>query len=211
MVAKKNIVWFEEVHKDDVGLVGGKGSNLGEMTNAQLPIPYGFVLTSHAYFEFIDHNGLAPKIKKFLTSVNVDNPHELQQASKEVQSLILDADVPKSLTNPVFEYYKNLTMKEEEYMSKTSSVTSKFSKTLKHVYRPVPVAVRSSATAEDLPGASFTGQQETYLNVLGETELLKKIQGVGHHFLLNVQYTTDIIRVRDFGWIGSCCSAYGSV
>ncbi len=176
MVAKKNIVWFEEVHKDDVGLVGGKGANLGEMTNAQLPIPYGFVLTSHAYFEFIDHNGLAPKIKKFLTSVNVDNPHELQQASKEVQSLILDADVPKSLTNPVLEYYKNLTMKEEEYMSKTSSVTSKFSKTLKHVYRPVPVAVRSSATAEDLPGASFAGQQETYLNVLGETELLKKIQ-----------------------------------
>ncbi len=176
MAVKKNIVWFEEVGKDDVGLVGGKGANLGEMTNAQLPIPYGFVLTSHAYFEFIDHNSLAPKIKKFLTSVNVDNPHELQQASKEVQSLVLDADVPKSITNPVLEYYKNLTQKEEEYISKTSSVTSKFSKTLKHVYRPVSVAVRSSATAEDLPGASFAGQQETYLNVLGETELLKKIQ-----------------------------------
>ena len=101
MAVKKNIVWFEEVHKDDVGLVGGKGANLGEMTNAHLPIPYGFVLTSHAYFELINHNALAPKIKKFLTSVNVDNPHELQQASKEVQSLILDADVPKSITNSV--------------------------------------------------------------------------------------------------------------
>jgi len=176
MAVKKNIVWFEEVHKDDVGLVGGKGANLGEMTNAQLPIPYGFVLTSHAYFEFIAHNELAPKIKNFLTSVNTDNPHELQQASKEIQSLILNADVPKSISKAVLEYYKNLAMKEEEYISKTSSVVSKFSKTLKHVYRPVPVAVRSSATAEDLPGASFAGQQETYLNVLGETELLKKIQ-----------------------------------
>jgi len=176
MAVKKNIVWFEEVGKEDVGLVGGKGANLGEMTNAQLPIPYGFVLTSHAYFAFIDHNGLAPKIKKFLTSVNVDNPHELQQVSKEVQSLILSADFPKSLAKSVIEYYKNLTVKEDEYISKTSSVASKFSKTLKHVYRPVPVAVRSSATAEDLPGASFAGQQETYLNVLGETALLKKIQ-----------------------------------
>ena len=176
MAVNKNIVWFEEVHKDDVGLVGGKGANLGEMTNAHLPIPYGFVLTSHAYFEFINHNDLAPKIKKFLTSVNVDNPHELQQASKEVQSLILDADVPKSITNSVLEYYKNITIKEEEYLSKTASIASKFSKTLKQVYRPALVAVRSSATAEDLPGASFAGQQETYLNVLGETALLIKIQ-----------------------------------
>ena len=65
-MVKKNIVWFEEVGKEDVGLVGGKGANLGEMTNARLPIPYGFVLTSHAYFEFIEHNALAPMIKKFL-------------------------------------------------------------------------------------------------------------------------------------------------
>lgn len=176
MAVKKNIVWFEEVGKDDVGLVGGKGANLGEMTNARLPIPYGFVLTSHAYFEFIEHNKLAPKIKQFLAPVNTDHPHELQQASKEIQSLILDADVPKSITNQVLEYYKKLTQKEEEYISRTSSVASQISKTLKHVYRPVSVAVRSSATAEDLPGASFAGQQETYLNVLGETALLKKIQ-----------------------------------
>lgn len=175
-MVKKNIVWFEEVHKDDVGLVGGKGANLGEMTNARLPIPYGFVLTSHAYFEFIEHNSLAPKIKKFLSSVNVNNPHELQQASNEIQKIILSADVPSSISKSLIEHYKDLALKEEEYFSKSSSVASKFTKTLQHVYRPVPVAVRSSATAEDLPGASFAGQQETYLNVLGETELVKKVQ-----------------------------------
>lgn len=175
-MTRKNIVWFEEVGKEDVGLVGGKGANLGEMSNARLPIPYGFVLTSNAYFEFIAHNGLAPKIKKFLASVNTDNPHELQQASKEIQKIILEADVPASISKSVVEYYKNLTTKEEEYFSKSSSVASKFTKALKHVYRPVAVAVRSSATAEDLPGASFAGQQETYLNVLGESDLLKKVQ-----------------------------------
>lgn len=175
-MVKKNIVWFEEVGKEDVGLVGGKGANLGEMTNARLPIPYGFVLTSHAYFEFIEHNALAPMIKKFLDSVNTDNPHELQQVSKEIQKMILDADVPSSISKQVVEYYKNLTLKEEEYYTNSSSVASKFTKALKHAYRPVAVAVRSSATAEDLPGASFAGQQETYLNVFGETELLKKVQ-----------------------------------
>lgn len=176
MAIKKNIVWFEEVNKDDVGLVGGKGANLGEMTNARLPIPYGFVLTSHAYFEFIEHNKLAPKIKQFLAPVNTDHPHELQQASKEIQKIILEAEVPKSISNSVLEYYKNLTLKEHEYFSKGSSVVAKASHALRNVYRPVSVAVRSSATAEDLPGASFAGQQETYLNVLGETALLKKVQ-----------------------------------
>lgn len=176
MSAGKRIVWFEEVHKDDVGLVGGKGANLGEMTNAHLPIPYGFVLTSHAYFEFIRHNNLQPKIKQYLQSLNPDNPHELQQASEQVKKIILDAEIPKAIVHDVFEYYEELAAKEEEYYRKSMSVGGKIVQSVKHAYKPAIVAVRSSATAEDLPNASFAGQQETFLNVVGETQLLKKIQ-----------------------------------
>ena len=76
---KKNIVWFEEVGKGDVGLVGGKGANLGEMTRASLPIPYGFVVTSNAYFHFVKTNNLEKKIHYYLSSLNYENSSELSQ------------------------------------------------------------------------------------------------------------------------------------
>lgn len=81
MIIKKDIVWFEEVNKDDVSLVGGKGANLGEMTNARLPIPYGFVITAKAYFDFIEENGLEKRIKSFTEKLNYENQSELHQAS----------------------------------------------------------------------------------------------------------------------------------
>ncbi|QQG43873.1 MAG: phosphoenolpyruvate synthase [Candidatus Roizmanbacteria bacterium] len=175
-ISKKNIVWFEEVSKHDVGLVGGKGANLGEMTNARLPIPYGFIITSNSYFLFIKHSNLQPKIKEFLRLVNHDNPHELQQASLHVRELILKAETPKVIANEIVEYYEELTIKEEKYFKKELSILKKGAHKIKHAYRPPLVAVRSSATAEDLPNASFAGQQETYLNVQGENHLLHKVK-----------------------------------
>lgn len=172
----KYIVWFEEVHKDDIGLVGGKGANLGEMTNARLPIPYGFVVTSHTYFKFIRESKLDGKIKQLLSLVNVDNPHELQQAADHIQDLIMKADMPEDTAKTIVEYYEELPMKEEKYFSKEMSLVHESKHKIKSTYKDVLVAVRSSATAEDLPGASFAGQQETYLNVKGESHLLHKVK-----------------------------------
>lgn len=155
-MVKKNIVWFEEVDKDDVGLVGGKGANLGEMTQAHFPIPYGFIITSHAYFYFIEKAGIDRNIKKILSVLNYDNSHELQQTSAHIKDLIMDADMPKDLAKQIVDHYSALSSKS--------------------LYKQPLVAVRSSATAEDLPTASFAGQQETYLNIKGENVLLLKVK-----------------------------------
>ncbi len=176
MTSKKIIVWFEEVNKNDVSLVGGKGANLGEMVNASLPIPYGFILTSHAYFDFIKKNALEKKIKDTLTNVNYDNPPELQQASHYIKELINQADIPQEIIENVIKYYESLSLKEEQYRKKKLTKIAILSHKLYHLYKQPLVAVRSSATAEDLPSASFAGQQETYLNVRGENSLLFHIK-----------------------------------
>lgn len=172
----KHIVWFEDVGKEDVGLVGGKGANLGEMTRANLPIPYGFVVTSNAYFAFIKHSNLEPKIRELLSIVNYNNPTEIEQAAEHVRELIMRAETPPQLTNVIIDYYEMLNEKEEQYIQKKTSVLHHAMHRIKNVYTQPLVAVRSSATAEDLPDASFAGQQDTYLNVKGEAHLLHKIK-----------------------------------
>ncbi len=176
MTKRKSIVWFEEVGKENVGLVGGKGANLGEMTNADLPIPYGFIVTSHAYFEFIKGANLSDKIKQILSIVNYDNPTEIEQASDHIGDLIMKAEMPKQLANEIIEHYEELNQKEKEYLEKKSSVIDSTLAKIKGLYEEPPVAVRSSATAEDLPDASFAGQQETFLNVKGDASLLHKVK-----------------------------------
>ncbi len=172
----KHIVWFEDVGKEDVGLVGGKGANLGEMTRANLPIPYGFVVTSNAYFAFIKHSNLEPKIRELLSIVNYNNPTEIEQAAEHIRELIMRADTPPALTNVIIDYYEMLNEKEEQYIEKKTSVLHHAIHRIKSVYSQPLVAVRSSATAEDLPDASFAGQQDTYLNIKGEAHLLHKIK-----------------------------------
>jgi pyruvate, water dikinase len=176
MATKRQIVWFEEVQKDDVGLVGGKGANLGEMTNAHLPIPYGFVVTSQAYFEFIKRAGIQPKIRDLLSIVNYDNPSELKQASEHIQKLIIDSPIPAYLRRAIIQYYNHLNLKEDQYLKKHQGFLGKTMRILRNAYASPLVAVRSSATAEDLPSASFAGQQDSYLNVMGEVHLLKNIK-----------------------------------
>src|SRR3989344_4538041 len=104
----KHIVWFEDVGKEDVGLVGGKGANLGEMTRANLPIPYGFVVTANAYFAFIKHSNLEPKIRELLSIVNYNNPTEIEQAAEHIRELIMRAETPQALTNVIIDYYEML-------------------------------------------------------------------------------------------------------
>jgi pyruvate,water dikinase len=147
---QKAVVWFNEVTKQDIPLVGGKGANLGEMTNAGIPVPQGFIVTAAAYFDFIEKSGIESKIKSLLDPVDVHNSRQLQETAIKVQKVIEDAEMPPDTAREI----------EQAYV--------KMGKGL--------VAVRSSATAEDLPEASFAGQQATFLNVQGEKEVVKAVQ-----------------------------------
>lgn len=151
MSAPKFVLWFHEIDKEDVAKVGGKGANLGEMTQAGFPVPGGFVVTSAAYKHMIEENALEPKIKKLLEGLDVENPTALNRASSSVQKLIENSPFPPAIEKAVFAAYDKLG--NDSW-----------------------VAVRSSATAEDLPQASFAGQQETYLNVRGDASLLVHIR-----------------------------------
>lgn len=147
----KAILWFDEISKKDINKVGGKGANLGELTKAGLPVPYGFCVTAEAYFYFIEKAGLKTEIKKILKDLDVSNTKALNSAAQKVKSLIGKAKMPKEIQDEITKAYKKL----------------KFSL----------VAVRSSATAEDLPDASFAGQQATFLNIYGDKEVVKAVQG----------------------------------
>ncbi|HUD43981.1 MAG TPA: phosphoenolpyruvate synthase [Patescibacteria group bacterium] len=154
-MAKSDLVyWFSEIGKDDVGLVGGKGANLGEMTQAGFPVPNGYIVSARAYFNFIHENNLATKIKHLLSTANFDHPDSLHQVSQHIKKLIIESDMNDKLI--------------KEILSSYSKLSGLFGEAL--------VAVRSSATAEDLPTASFAGQQETYLNVKGDATLIRKIK-----------------------------------
>lgn len=150
----KLLVWFKDVGKEDVGLVGGKGANLGEMTRAGFPVPPGFIVTAKAYYEFIRENDFDTKIKHLLGACNFDDNTSLKRTSEDIKNLIKSGKMSQRLIEEIFDAYISL------------------SGPLKNAL----VAVRSSATAEDLPGASFAGQQETFLNVQGEANLLLRIK-----------------------------------
>jgi pyruvate,water dikinase len=148
----RSILWFKEINKNDLLLVGGKGANLGEMFNNNIPVPNGFVVTATAYFDFINKTSIAHKIKTELTGLNVNNSKDLFEASKRIQHAFLTSEIPDYLKKEIRDYYHNLS---GEYDKK--------------------VAVRSSATAEDLPDASFAGQQETYLNIVGYKNVIQNV------------------------------------
>lgn len=145
-----HILWFNQIDKEDVSLVGGKGANLGEITKAGFNVPDGFIITSHAYYDFIRENNLSIKIRHLLSSANFDDSKSLEQVSKHIKNVINKGNLSKDLVNEILQAYKKLG-------------------------EPL-VAVRSSATAEDLANASFAGQQETFLNVKGDAVLIEKIK-----------------------------------
>jgi len=152
-LSKAFFVEFSEVSKGNVAEVGGKGANLGELTNAGLPVPQGFIITSAAYFLFVERTGLKEKIRKLLDGLDTENSKDLQSRAKNVQAEIIKAKMPEEIAAGIIENYKKLANNKKIY-----------------------VAVRSSATAEDLPDASFAGQQATFLNVSGEEEAVKAVK-----------------------------------
>jgi pyruvate,water dikinase len=157
MTKKDLVLWFGDLRKTDIPLVGGKNANLGEMISAGLPVPPGFAVTAYAYEKFIETTHIAEKIYEIINKTVTDknDPKQYDTASKKIRALIEKTSMPEEIVNSVKSAYKKLNKKLN----------------LKDVF----VAVRSSATAEDLPDASFAGQQETFLNVKGTDELLEKV------------------------------------
>lgn len=153
---KSCLLWFKDIRFEDVNIVGGKGANLGEMYSLGIPVPNGFVVTADTYFDFIEKNKLKPQIKNILSITNVDHPDELQSASKKIRSLIKKAPFTHDISIQIMTAYKKL---------------GSFGGLV-----DMPVAVRSSATAEDSLDASFAGQQDTYLNVIGESNVLHRVR-----------------------------------
>ncbi len=153
----EKVLWFNEIGANDKSKVGGKSANLGELQNeVDVPVLPGFATTADAYDRFIHETGLKNKIEEILSDLDNDDVKDLQMRGEQIRSLITEADMPRDLKNRFAEAYEEL----EENLG---------------VENP-EVAVRSSATAEDLPGASFAGQQETYLNVSGKQDLVKRIK-----------------------------------
>ncbi|MBN1244491.1 phosphoenolpyruvate synthase, partial [Candidatus Bathyarchaeota archaeon] len=139
-----HVLWFENLRNTDVPIVGGKNASLGEMINAGMPVPPGFAVTAYAYEKFIKQTGIAKKIYQIITETVTDpnDPKQYDAASKKIRALIEKTPMPPKIATSIKAAYKEL--------NRRFNLNDAF------------VAVRSSATAEDLPDASFAGQQETY-------------------------------------------------
>ena len=159
MTAKKHILKFEEVGIKDVGIVGGKNASLGEMIRTLqskgVPVPSGFIVTAPAYFYFLKKTGLDILIKETLHGLNTKNLKQLHERGSTIRYAIMHTDFPKELATEIVRGYREL---EKRYGKNAD------------------VAVRSSATAEDLPGASFAGEQESYLGIRGPEEVLAAVR-----------------------------------
>ncbi|KPK47380.1 MAG: phosphoenolpyruvate synthase, partial [Dehalococcoidia bacterium SM23_28_2] len=147
---ERAVLWFTEIGRGDTPLAGGKGANLGEMTQAQIPVPPGFIVSAQTYSRFIEQAGLRPTIQKLLSPLDYDDSARLQKVSEEIKSIIRSTPVPQDIAAEIKDAYRQL--------------------------GGGPVAVRSSATAEDLSEASFAGQQATFLNVVGEDEVVEAVR-----------------------------------
>ncbi len=150
------VEFFEDLKKEDVDIAGGKGANLGELTQSGIPVPPGFVITSATYQKFLDETGITQEIMDILDALDVNNNKELQESARKIKKIINDTEIPDEISSLIIEAYNALCHR----IGKENAF----------------VAVRSSATAEDLPEASFAGQQDTYLNVKGPEDLIKYVR-----------------------------------
>jgi pyruvate,water dikinase len=153
--------WLEEMTIHDIPQVGGKNASLGEMIrelgNQGVNVPGGFCTTAAAYRHYIAVNGLKSKLQAILSDLDVNDVDNLRERGKQARDLILKNPIPKDLENLIIDKYQQMCVRFGQGGKEVPSID---------------VAVRSSATAEDLPNASFAGQQETYLNVHGVESLI---------------------------------------
>ena len=150
------VVKFEDLNKSDIGIAGGKGANLGELTQAGIPVPPGFVVTAETYEKFMEDAGINDKVMDILDKIDINDTKALQAASEEIKAIINNASIPDDMILFITEAYNQLCQRVGE--------------------DDTDVAIRSSATAEDLPEASFAGQQDTFLHVSGNDEVIEYIR-----------------------------------
>ncbi|MBI4152875.1 phosphoenolpyruvate synthase [Candidatus Woesearchaeota archaeon] len=155
----KYVVWFKDLEKDSLPVAGGKGTNLGIMYKLGFPVPNGFCVTAQAYQEYLDRTGLKERMKELLTGLDKEDTDHLQQIAAQIQELIVSVPIPEDLAEEIRDNYELLGADQH----KASEIVQA---------KDVFVAVRSSATAEDLPEASFAGQQATYLNIRGKQNVV---------------------------------------
>lgn len=150
------VAFFEDLNKEDVAIAGGKGANLGELTQAGIPVPPGFVVTSETYDKFMRETGIYAEVMSYLDSLDVNDNKKLQEAAKNIKKTIIETEIPEDIKTFIIEAYNALCQR--------IGIEDAF------------VAIRSSATAEDLPEASFAGQQDTFLNIKGPQDVIDYVQ-----------------------------------
>jgi pyruvate,water dikinase len=155
-LTRKYIKWFDEISKKDIPLVGGKGANLGELTIHDVHVPPGYCVTAQAYSDFIDFAGLKDEIRHIISTIDFEDSDDLTGKCQKIRDMILSAAVPQDIEAEISSAY-------EELCTRTG-------------VNDLKVAVRSSATAEDLPDASFAGQQDTYLHIRTNVEVLSHVK-----------------------------------
>lgn len=153
----KYTIFFNDALPEDYPLLGGKGASLASMITANLPVPYGFCVSTHAYVAFIHSGSIKDLIIEKVNAIDCTDVAKLDTASEEIRNLILEKPLPQDIEDSIKKAYRE--------MCAIAGMTNE-----------LPVAVRSSATAEDLPDASFAGQQDTYLWVVGENEVLENVR-----------------------------------
>jgi len=164
------IKWFSELDKDSGNVAGGKGANLSEIYNLKIPVPPGFVVTAQAYDYFIKKAKIKEKIHELLERINYEDSRQLEETAKNIRSFILDSKLPKEIEKEIIEAYEHL---DTDYLENAKGSALDILRTSSE---PVFVAVRSSATTEDLAEASFAGQQDSFVNIKGKSELLKHVK-----------------------------------
>ncbi len=149
------VIWLSDLGKNDTPIAGGKGANLGELLRNEIPVPNGFVVDSRIFMEFIEKTGIKDDIKKILDEVDTENTDDLNYASQKIREEVESKEMLPEIKEEIKNAYNQLCEEEGEQ---------------------VFVAIRSSATAEDLPEASFAGQQETFLNIHGPDDVVEKVR-----------------------------------
>ena len=147
---------FEDLNKSDIAIAGGKGANLGELTQAGIPVPPGFVVTAETYQKFMEDTGINDKVLDILDKIDINDTKALQAAAEEIKTIIIATPIPDDMVMFIKEAYNQLCQRVGE--------------------DDTDVAIRSSATAEDLPEASFAGQQDTFLHVSGDEEVIEYVR-----------------------------------
>ncbi|MBS3126663.1 phosphoenolpyruvate synthase [Candidatus Woesearchaeota archaeon] len=156
------VAWFKDLHKDSIPVAGGKGANLGEIFNVGLPVPPGFAVTAQTYKEYLERTNIQPKIADLLKDLDVEDTDSLQRMATKIQELIISTPIPEDIAEEIKDNYELLGADTKEAHDLIQG-------------KDVFVAVRSSATAEDLPSLSFAGQQATYLNVKGKENVVSAV------------------------------------